>query len=132
MYTGMYSCQQEATNKRLVRLFELITNIFIKCLKPYKLFPLLKVFLIGKFYQREQWSWCSILSGKDPKFMIYKILTIWWFMKFYNWCYPFSINVVIQYLLQYVKICSIVSKNKINVQNTKESNKWPKILISWS
>lgn len=40
MYTGMYSCQQEATNKRLVRL----TNIFIKCLKPYKLFPLLKVF----------------------------------------------------------------------------------------
>lgn len=44
MYTGMYSSQQEATNKRLVRLFELITNIFIKCLKPYKLFPLLKVF----------------------------------------------------------------------------------------
>lgn len=39
MYTGMYSCQQEATNKRLVRFFELITNIFIK-----KLFPLLKVF----------------------------------------------------------------------------------------
>lgn len=45
MYTGMYSCQQEATNKRLVRLFELITNIFIKCLKPYKLFPLLKLYM---------------------------------------------------------------------------------------
>lgn len=45
MYTGMYSCQQEATNKRLVRLFKLITNIFIKCLKPYKLFPLLKLYM---------------------------------------------------------------------------------------
>lgn len=45
MYTGMYSSQQEATNKRLVRLFELITNIFIKCLKPYKLFPLLKLYM---------------------------------------------------------------------------------------
>lgn len=45
MYTGMYSSQQEATNKRLVRFFELITNIFIKCLKPYKLFPLLKLYM---------------------------------------------------------------------------------------
>lgn len=40
----MYSSQQEAINKRFVQLFELITNIFIKCLKPYKLFPLLKFF----------------------------------------------------------------------------------------
>lgn len=110
---------------------------FYQVFKAIQVIPLAQGFLpiytwIGKFYQREQWSWCSILSGKDPKFMIYKILTIWWFMKFYNWCSPFSINVVIQYLLQYVEICSIVSKNKINVQNTKESNKWPKILISWS
>lgn len=60
MYTGMYSSQQEATNKRLVRFFELITNIFINLVfKAIQVIPLAQGFLpiytwIGKFYQREQ------------------------------------------------------------------------------
>lgn len=54
MYTGMYSSQQEATNKRLVRLFELY-QVF----KAIQVIPLAQGFFpiytwIGKFYQREQ------------------------------------------------------------------------------
>lgn len=44
MYTGMYSSQQEATNKRLVRFFELITNIFINLVfKAIQVIPLAQV-----------------------------------------------------------------------------------------